>query len=113
MLKPNQNDLRRMVLRANKSSSEYLGCYLICDVEKTSAWSCRARSSLTFVAHDHPGNNLKRGSEDLDTYSNNTPCWGMAKFISKVDLKEPSRGFVKDNKITLMVEISADLPTGL
>ena len=103
---------------SNSAGSERkptLGFFLQCnpvDVQgANNSWSCYARATLSLLHRDSSELDFHRRINHFFFAKEND--WGYSNFILMEDLKDKAKGFLKDNKVTLKIEVTADAPHGV
>lgn len=94
--------------RAQKS----LGFFLQCNGDsESSTWSCDAQADLRLLS-------VKPGVQPFSRRINHhfhskENDWGFSHYMSWQDVFEESKGYIKDDTITLQVNVTADAPHGV
>lgn len=91
-----------------------LGFFLQCnptDSQIQSSWSCYARATLSIIHTEKPESSFHRRINHFFYSKEND--WGYSNFMMIEDIKDVSKGFYKDNKIQLKIDVMADAPHGV
>jgi len=92
-----------------------LGFFLQCnpiDVQgNNNGWSCYARATLSILSREKPENDFNRRINHFFYAKEND--WGYSNFMMMEEIKDPAKGFIKDNKVNLKIEVAADAPHGV
>ncbi|XP_021358377.1 ubiquitin carboxyl-terminal hydrolase 7-like isoform X1 [Mizuhopecten yessoensis] len=95
-----------------RHNQKTLGFFVQCNGDSDSAsWSCNASATLKILNHNTDGENFSRKIQH--SFYNKENDWGYSHFMAWNELMDPSRGFVKDDKISLEVYVKADAPHGV
>lgn len=79
-----------------------LGFYLRCENDDPGSWSCKVAVKLLLYSHLPNKPNLPYNYSH--TFDRNSGC-GFSKFVSYGELIDESNGYLKDDRITLGVEL--------
>ncbi|KAK3090560.1 hypothetical protein FSP39_012693 [Pinctada imbricata] len=102
----------RVSQNPERHNQKTLGFFLQCNGESdSSSWSCNASAQLKILNHNPDGEPFVRKIQHLFYSKEND--WGYSHFMAWNDMMDPSKGFVKDDKITLEVYVKADAPHGV
>ncbi|KAK2160538.1 hypothetical protein LSH36_131g04007 [Paralvinella palmiformis] len=98
--------------RHSQQNQKTLGFFLQCNGEsESSSWSCHAAAELKILPQKTDVKPFSRKIRHLFFSKEND--WGFSNFISWGELLDSSRGFIKDDAITLGVRVKADAPHGV
>jgi len=104
--------MQRTNPNAEKYNQKFLGFFLQCNGETDStSWSCNAAAELKIINQKSGGEDFQRKIQHLFYSKEND--WGYSHFIPWNELLDPEKGFCKDDKITLQVNVIADAPHGV
>jgi len=92
-----------------------LGFFLQCNPIDTqgnnNGWSCYALATLSILSQDKSDNDFQRRINHFFYAKEND--WGYSNFMLMEDIKDESKGYIKDNKINLKIDVSDDAPHGV
>ncbi|KAL1494339.1 hypothetical protein ABEB36_009953 [Hypothenemus hampei] len=89
-----------------------LGFFLQCNGESEStSWSCFASAELKLLSVRPDVENFSRKIQHLFYSKEND--WGFSHFMQWNEVLDPEKGFIKDDAITLEVQVTADAPHGV
>lgn len=98
--------------RSDRPSQRSLGFFLQCNGEsESSSWSCYAVAELRMLSVRPDIENFTRKIQHLFYSKEND--WGFSHFMAWNDVLDPDKGFIKDDAITLEVQVVADAPHGV
>ena len=103
---------RNMSQTGQKGENKCVGYFLQCNGEsEASSWSCQAQAELRIINQKDPKNSFTRKITHLFYTKEND--WGFSHFMGWSEVTDPERGFIKDNKVTFEVKVTADAPHGV
>ena len=103
---------RNMNQTGQKGENKCVGYFLQCNGEsEASSWSCQAQAELRIINQKDPKNSFTRKITHLFYTKEND--WGFSHFMGWNEVTDPERGFIKDNKVTFEVKVTADAPHGV
>ncbi|XP_033761668.1 ubiquitin carboxyl-terminal hydrolase 7-like [Pecten maximus] len=98
--------------RFDSSKKKSLGFFVQCCGDSNSeSWSCSASITCKLLNHKTSGTHLSRQIQHI--FCKKEDAWGYSCFISWNEMMDTSRGFFKDEGISLEVYIKADAPDGV
>lgn len=86
-------------------AGDYLGIYLRCIHRDDSNWSCKTKSVFKLISFKSNVKTNIRMDEDYDEFDCNNSCWGFSDFMSWHDLFDKRNCYVKNDTISLELEI--------
>ncbi|XP_078664191.1 uncharacterized protein LOC144907250 [Branchiostoma floridae x Branchiostoma belcheri] len=87
-----------------------LQVYLHCDAESKSLWSCHASAELRLIPQK---TGVQMFTQKVDRiFYNNERSWGK-NFMPWLEVCDPQKGYIKDDKIILEAYVKADAPRGM
>ncbi|XP_055344643.1 BTB/POZ domain-containing protein 3-like [Paramacrobiotus metropolitanus] len=88
----------------------YLWCY---NPPKSATWNCQVHAELRLLPWKAGTAPIKKTFSRL--YCKQTSRWGLLKYIFMEELLDPANGYVNpaDFSLTLQIEMTAELPTGM
>ncbi|KAJ8967839.1 hypothetical protein NQ317_016612 [Molorchus minor] len=96
----------------DRTSQRSLGFFLQCNGEsESSSWSCYAVAELRLISVRPDVENFSRKIHHLFYSKEND--WGFSHFMAWNDVLDIEKGFIKDDAITLEVQVVADAPHGV
>ncbi|ODM92918.1 Ubiquitin carboxyl-terminal hydrolase 7 [Orchesella cincta] len=103
----------RIKVQASKDGDKIteLGFFLHCDGDKSLNWSCRAKATMKILSQEpatEPFQTFQRRIEHPFHAGQND--WGYAKFITWDCLMNPHSGYVKNDSVSLEVDMKLDDP---
>ncbi|ELT89456.1 hypothetical protein CAPTEDRAFT_149911 [Capitella teleta] len=104
--------MQRTSQQQDKNNQKSLGFFLQSNADsESSSWSCNAIAELRILSQKPDGKPFTRKIQHLFFTKEND--WGFSHFISWNDLLDPERGYIKDDSVTLEVNVIADAPHGV
>ncbi|CAH1982094.1 unnamed protein product [Acanthoscelides obtectus] len=96
----------------DRTTQKSLGFFLQCNGEsESSSWSCYAVAELRLLSVRSEEEHFTRKIHHLFYSKEND--WGFSHFMTWNDVLDPEKGFIKDDAITLEVQVVADAPHGV
>ncbi|KAJ8938767.1 hypothetical protein NQ318_009122 [Aromia moschata] len=96
----------------DRTSQRALGFFLQCNGEsESSSWSCYAMAELRLLSVKPNVENFSRKIQHLFYSKEND--WGFSHFMAWNEVLDPEKGYIKDDAITLEVQVVADAPHGV
>lgn len=97
---------RYMIFPKGNRAPGLISIYLECVPEgKEAGWKCNAQFQLTIVNHLNLKKSIRQDSSHL--YRAGATDWGFAKFAELATLFNAENGFIRDDSLTLFVELEA------
>uniref|UniRef100_A0A915M1C9 MATH domain-containing protein n=1 Tax=Meloidogyne javanica TaxID=6303 RepID=A0A915M1C9_MELJA len=95
-----------------KGTQKCLGFFLQCCPDAYSeSWSCQASAELRLISQKAGIPNFIRKTNHVYTAKEND--WGYSCFMTWADILDESQGYIKDDKVTLEVQVKADPPKNI
>uniref|UniRef100_A0A1I8B5S5 MATH domain-containing protein n=1 Tax=Meloidogyne hapla TaxID=6305 RepID=A0A1I8B5S5_MELHA len=95
-----------------KGTQKCLGFFLQCCPDAYSeSWSCQASAELRLISQKAGIPNFIRKTNHVYTAKEND--WGYSCFMTWADILDESQGYIKDDKVTLEVQVKADAPKNI
>ncbi len=89
-----------------------LGYFLQCNGESEAAsWSCQASAELKIVSQKEGVETFSRKIQHLFYSKEND--WGFSHYMTWGEVMDPEKGFIRDDKVTFEVRVTADAPHGV
>lgn len=90
-----------------------LGIFVQCNPKspESASWNIAGRATIKLISHENPVHDYSR--EVFHCFCARENDWGFSNFMVWKDVTEESKGFVKNDTITLQAEIVADAPHGI
>ncbi|VEN46233.1 unnamed protein product [Callosobruchus maculatus] len=96
----------------DRTTQKSLGFFLQCNGEsESSSWSCYAVAELRLLSVRPDVEHFNRKIHHLFYSKEND--WGFSHFMTWNDVLDPEKGYIKDDAITLEVQVVADAPHGV
>lgn len=90
-----------------------MGYFLQCNGESEAAsWSCQASAELRVINQRNPAKDTFVRKISHLFYSKEND-WGFSHYMNWPDVMDPEKGFIKDDKVTFEVKVTADAPHGV
>ena len=74
-------------------------------------WECSAKAIVSVIHPKKPGFSISRKIER--THREKSQTWGYLNFMTMKALRDKDKGYIKDNKVMLMLELFANTPHGV